>query len=252
MGRRDDLAQIERLIPLLRAPRRTPGETIWRGRKVRYADGASFHGQLNEIYGQKCYDFETENPRPRILDLGGNVGVATLRFRERHPQADIIVFEPDPSLLTLLRDNLANAGDSTTRVIPAAVWDYEGLIGFNSTGDDSGNVSASADEKIHCVDLADYCRSRVDFLKMDIEGAEAHVLRHLSRLNLLSNIDRLFIELHHWKDTEDSPFFHEILGILAQGGFDYRVTSAEVFSAAGASDPFPGSGNLLTLRAWKT
>ena len=45
-----------------------------------------------------------------ILDIGANIGYASLLFREVMPAADIYAFEPSPTNLTYLRTNLKETG----------------------------------------------------------------------------------------------------------------------------------------------
>lgn len=250
-GRHDDRATVERLLPLLRRPKSRPGEVTWRGHRLRYADGPSLYYQLAEIYLQGVYDFETANPTPRILDVGGNMGIAALRFREMHPQASITTFEADPHIAQILQDNLTRAGDHRTAVVAAAAWVRTGEIGFNATGDDSGNIQADLPTKLPCVDILDYFDAPIDFLKLDVEGAEYDLLAHLQNHGALAEVRQMFLELHHWPANPEPPRFQEILATLTAAGFSYRLSAAGVFHPQSEEGDLAQSGNMLTLRAWR-
>jgi FkbM family methyltransferase len=250
-SRKDDRAELERLIPLLRKPRQQPGTLVWQGLPIHYADGASLYYQLAEIFEQRVYDFSTSLSAPRILDVGGNIGIAVRRFRRIFPQANITTFEPDPALAKILRRNLAAADDVKTRVIEAAAWTKSGMVGFNPTGNDSGSISIEHNHQLPCCDIIEFLDERVDFMKLDVEGAEYDLLAHMHEAGSLSQIDRLFVELHHWPDAGTPVRFHEALQIIAAAKFEYRITTAEVFGSFQAYYDQPHAGNQLTIQAWR-
>jgi FkbM family methyltransferase len=252
LGRHDDAAELQRLFRLLRMPKHHPGSILWRGRSLRYADAPALYHQLADIYVSRVYDFACDRPAPRILDVGGHIGLACWRFREQFPAAKITTFEPDPGLVSLLRANLATTGDSQTEVIAAAAWTREGTFGFSTTGDDSGSLDAHGSLQVPTVDLARFCEEKVDFIKLDIEGAEFDVLAHLVATGALNRVQRLFIELHQWQ--QNAPRFHEVLTSLKNAGFNYRIHSAVCLGTASrpaglSAVNYPA--NLITVYAWR-
>ncbi len=254
LGREDDEAAVKRLFPMLRKPKQVAGITRWKNRDLHYVDAPSVYYQLSDIYIGLAYDFSSENQTPYILDVGAHIGLATLRFRELFPTAKIIAFEPDPQIADCLTHNLAKAADHQTEVIVAAAWSKKGEIGFKSTGDDSGGIDKDTTTSlVPTIELASYCQQTVDFLKLDIEGAEFEVIQHLHHSGVLPNVRRLFLELHHW-DTTKIPRFHEALNIIAESGFNYRISSAEAFPEGRLSDRYDryrNSTNLVVLSAWR-
>ncbi|MCF7688802.1 MAG: FkbM family methyltransferase [Cephaloticoccus sp.] len=251
VGRTDDKAEILRCFNLLRLPKHVPGSISWHGQCLRYADGPALYHQLTDIYVDHCYDFYCANTSPRILDVGGHIGLASLRFREQFPDANITVFEPDPALVVMLRSNLAMVNSQGTQVVASAAWTYDGEIGFQITGDDSGGIREDATCLVKCIDLASYCTTKVDYLKLDIEGAEFTVLDHLYRTGSLTQVQRVFIELHAW-EPGTPPKFHQIFLILAEAGFDYRIRSAQIFPSGVEASLNPNqTANLVTVFAWR-
>lgn len=252
LGRRDDHAAVRRLFGLLHQPKHQPGVVTWRGRPLRYADAPALYYQLSDIYLERVYDFSGDRPDPRILDVGGHIGLASLRFRELFPRARISSFEPDPALVAILRANLAAANDALTEVIAAAAWSADGVRGFAVTGDDSGALAENGAIQVATIDLACFCAEPVDFLKLDVEGTEFELITHLAATGALAHVRRLFIELHEW--NSGAPRFHETIARLVAAGFNYRLRSAGAFG----TQPHPAGftalahpANLVALYAWR-
>ncbi|MEO6873552.1 MAG: FkbM family methyltransferase [Opitutaceae bacterium] len=252
LGRRDEAAAVQRLFPLLRRPKHQPGTITWQNHPLCYADASALYHQLSDIYIERAYDFTCDQPAPRILDVGGHIGLASLRLRQLFPHARLTTFEPDPVLANMLRTNLAAAGDAATELIVAAAWSSDGSRAFAATGDDSGALADHGSLQVSTVDFARFCLEPVAFLKLDVEGAEFELIEHLAATGALSQVRRVFIELHEWQDGP--PRFHSLIGRLATAGFNYRLRSAALFGA----EPQPGGftavghpGNLVALYAWR-
>lgn len=237
-------SELERLAVLRDGPRHVPGTAAFRGWALTYHDGPSFYWQLREIFFDGCYDVDLPGPAPRILDLGGNVGVAALRLRLLAPDARLTVYEAEPGLARTLERNLRAAGDTTTEVVTRAVWVHDGEVGFASAGDDAGQVAPEAERRVPCVDVATLCRERIDLLKMDVEGAEHELLPRLAATRTLENVRRLIVECHlgGQRTRLDS-----LLRLLADAGMEYRILRAidqpEV-------DETPARSGFAAVRVW--
>lgn len=174
-----------------------------RGEPFSFLNTFDFVRQVTEIFVDRQYYFQLPSKdSQRILDLGSNVGVSAIYFLTEFPQARIECFEPSFTTFSVLRDNLKHysrvslhrlaVGDESSprqlfssRNKPAAAsfWDRD----FNDT---------SVVETVNQLSLADILQdSRVDLLKMDIEGAEYESIASLSDEQLLL-IDRMVVELH--------------------------------------------------------
>jgi hypothetical protein len=73
--------------------------------------------------------------------------------------------------------------------------------------------------KIEAVRLFDYLTPKVDFLKLDVEGAENVVLRDCK--NKLQDLGSFFFEYHN--DVNQAQTFHELLGFVKDAGFHYYI-----------------------------
>lgn len=136
-----------------------------------------------------------ENFKPKtIIDLGSNIGFASIYFNLRDPQASITALEPDPSNLELLA---ANAGRTDAiKIIPAAIAATAGTQIFYprpQQGMSSSFIKHSMSKPISVItysldSLLDFLKLPiVDLVKFDIEGAEWDVFStaDLKRINNL-------------------------------------------------------------------
>lgn len=120
-----------------------------------------------------------------IIDLGANVGFTMGDFARRFPDATIIGLELDRQTAELCRLNIRGWG-TRCAVFNKAVWSTSGTVEFE-TGDGSWStkivrlaphegrsLTASA------VSMDDFMEELaldvIDYVKMDIEGAEAEIL----------------------------------------------------------------------------
>jgi FkbM family methyltransferase len=192
--------------------------------KIVYRDGPTFLMSINELFINEYYKFRTIKERPRIIDCGSYIGTSILYFKVNYPNAVITGFEPDQKNYSLLKSNLGNWNFSDTNVVNAAIWINNESISFNSVGNmssriETGIIEIANKKVVKCVRLKDLLNEEIDFLKIDIEGAEFAVLKDCS--DNLKNIKNLFIEYH---GSYDEMFkLNEILGILLKNNFKYYI-----------------------------
>jgi FkbM family methyltransferase len=137
---------------------------------------------FREVYGRHVYDPPAEvrgalgtlGRPPRILDLGANVGITAVRFRQLFPHSTIVSYEPDPDNLRVLRQTHAANNDTSWQIIEACAGVAPGLTRFIS-GQQANSHLATDDEPgaIECP-VVDAMPDVVDcdLLKIDIEGGE--------------------------------------------------------------------------------
>ena len=240
-----------------REARRTPGRVDIAPYRFEYSDAMSAWPQWDDIFMHGSLAFETAASAPRILDCGANIGLASIYFTRRYPNARITAFEADPSLAAICRRNLAASGGGRVDVRDAAVWVGEGSIEFVCEGADSGAI-ASLRPSIHgpvafvpAVRLRDWLGEPVDLLKLDIEGAELPVLEDCR--DLLHNVRALTIDLHEFNPVNRQT--GAIFELLAQAGFlfDMRGLVSLPWRASRVESPFPDPSPVwvATVRAWR-
>jgi FkbM family methyltransferase len=127
------------------------------------------------------------------IDIGANVGFYSLGFSKRATQGAVHSFEPVPLNYHLLALNVIDNGLSNVVVNNCAVGDINGESdlciardGAYSSFVDTGRKPIQEKLRTKVVTLDSYCVSanctRVDILKVDVEGAEPMVLRGCSGL----------------------------------------------------------------------
>ncbi len=187
-------------------------------------DSASFIWQFKEIFVDNVYKFDSYDDEPLIYDCGANVGLSCLYFKCRFPKAKIKAFEADPDISKILKSNLSRNNIQNIEIFDQAVWVDDDGVKFNSDGADGGSVVSSEKSiTVNSVRLRELiaCESKIDLLKIDIEGAEFDVLRDCREF--LGNVDNIFVEYHSRNGSAQR--LSEILGFLQNAGFRYYIES---------------------------
>ena len=142
-----------------------------------------------------------------IYDIGANIGIASLYFAARYPQAQCFGFEPVPSNFQICSANYGNLPQG--RMFPWAVGAHSGSATFEFDEADlrGGRLEATqpgGDKPAHqrltvpVVSIADLVTEQQltppDFVKIDVEGAEMAVLAGIGPC--LPHIQRVLIETH--------------------------------------------------------
>lgn len=202
------------------------GKTNLVTKNFHFIDSESFINQYLEIFENQCLFFETNNQKPKIIDCGANIGVSISYFKRLYPEAQIIGFEPDPKVFKFLQENLRLCNNELVKIINKAVWNEQTSINFLPDEADGGKITEEGQLTVKTVRLSDYLTERIDFLKMDIEGAEHEVLPSIS--NNLKNVKFLFLEVHLEYNT--SQKLENILSILRSNGFVYSFQTVKHLS----------------------
>lgn len=143
-------------------------------------------GVLGEILIQRVYDLPAEARerllaigRPRVLDLGGHVGLAGIAFLQQLPDATLLSFEPDPANADVL-DRVIDANPPATRwELRRAGAGSRGRTERFTAGLSSGSrLSTDAKDATQTVTIVDVMSDlqAADLLKMDIEGGEWEIV----------------------------------------------------------------------------
>lgn len=170
------------------------------GYRVTVADARSFVWQFYEIFFKGYYDFKAATANPVIIDCGSNIGLSLINFKKQYPGAQIFAFEADAGICELLRKNVQINGISDITVFNQAVWTKDETLSFKSEGADGGQISNDTEHsnKVEAIDLKRFLDGfeKVDFLKIDIEGAEATLLPHIAYV--LHKVENIFVEFHSY------------------------------------------------------
>jgi FkbM family methyltransferase len=159
-----------------------------------------------QIFFKRNYEFEV-NRHPRIIiDAGANIGLASIFFSNKFPDARIIAIEPEESNWLLLQKNLSPYGN----IVPvrAALWNENtpvdivdpgfGKWAFRTRAQTGEDVADEIGQTVRgmTVDtlMKEQAIDHIDIFKIDIEGAEREVL--IDPSSWIDKVDTLIIELH--------------------------------------------------------
>lgn len=224
-----DKFQFENLLLKFRKTPRYKRQTF-RFKKFTFTvpDALSVIWQIKDYFVDGNYCFKVNTDSPVIYDCGANIGVASVYFKSIFPRAKIKAFEADLEIAGYFRENLLkNKMFDNVEIISKAVWIHEHGVSFGKEGADSGSLfNLNNQTKVESIRLKGMIDEevRIDFLKMDIEGAEVEVIRDCD--NVLGKIKYLFIEYHFLKGKKQE--LDVVLHILTKGGFKYFINQTQV------------------------
>jgi FkbM family methyltransferase len=219
-------AEYERLYAELNhVPRYTERQIKVNKWSVNIPDKTSFLWAFREIFISRIYAFPFDGASPYILDLGANIGLSVLFFKQIYPNARIVAFEADPQIYRYLEQNVHGNGYTDVILINKAVWDSTTTLEFHPEGADAGRVVAEGNQdtiEVAAIDVQDILREHpADFFKIDIEGAEEIVLP--ASRDYLPHIPFIFVEYHSRPEQKQS--LHKIVNLLTEYGFRIHIHS---------------------------
>jgi FkbM family methyltransferase len=197
-----------------------------KGLPFHYISPAELIHGLQEIFVDRIYE-QPFGPQPYILDCGANVGLSVRYFKSIAPDAIIEAFEPDPANFALLEKNVAPCGNGIV-LHRKAIWKENTVLRFESGGLMSSRIADGAEAggkqmvDVEAVRLKDWLQRPVDFLKIDIEGAEYEVLRDVQ--DSLGAVKCMFIE-YHGTYAQNGELV-DMLRMVQQAGFHFYIKEA--------------------------
>ena len=200
------------------------------GYKTRFCSFHSLAYLFEEIFIDQQYHFEIRKTNPFIVDCGSNIGMSILYFKMIYPDCEILAFEPEERAFACLATNIAANGLHSVQLNQKALTSKEGQIALFTDPDDPGSLRASTvrepdtkqEQQVQGTRLSPYIDRQVDFLKIDVEGAEAALLEDLAAEGKLTQIREMVLEFHHHIDP-GSDFLSHVFLLLERGGFGYQV-----------------------------
>jgi len=181
----------------------------------------------NEIFAR--LDYKCSKDAKVIVDIGANIGLASLYFLTRSRDSFVYAFEPVPLNVERFRKNL-NGFEDRYELAQQAVAVRPGTVDFGieptgrlgSLADDAREGSVSERDyqkyiKVSAVTINDALwrildkSGQIDLLKVDVEGTEAELVAALLP-EIRRKIERMHVE---WQFTEN-PIADT--HVLKQGG----------------------------------
>ena len=215
--------------------RRMTRESIF-GYEVHFFDYHLFSTLFEELYVAEVYYFSTTSPEPLIVDCGSNIGLAVLYFKRLYPKCRVIAFEPDRATFEMLERNVRANNLADVTLVQKALYDSVGSVPFFISPEQPGllvqstrkeNLASSQETMVETEMLSTYLSEPVDFLKMDIEGAEDHVLKDLNETGKLALVREIVLEYHHHLTPREDKL-GVFLKTLEQTNFGYQLKAALV------------------------
>ena len=200
--------------------------------KIHFFDYRTFVFLFEEHFINNEYYFNVKVSCPLVIDCGANIGMALIFFKKLYPNSRIIAFEPDKRTFEKLKKNVEINKLKNIKLFNKAVMNSEGTVNFYYDPSNPGSLSMSIEkkrlpgvcERVDSTLLSNYIEERVDFIKMDIEGAEFSVIQELTNQNKLKLVNEIIIEYHHHIEPEENRF-SKILKILEDNGFGYQINA---------------------------
>lgn len=209
-------------------PRFKEGTTNIFGKPFKFHDGKSFVATYKELFQTHIYKFEPSGTARTIVDCGANLGLSVLYFSMNYPDHKIIAFEPDEQIFKVLKENVETFHLKNVSIYQKAIWNKSEVLRFFAEGGMGGRVETSYTNQkpveIEAVPLRDYLNEDVDFLKIDIEGAEDVVLNDCK--DVLHKVKNIFFEYHN--RTNEPQTLHHLLEIVSEQGFTYYIKESDV------------------------
>lgn len=144
-------------------------------------------------------------PEALIVDLGSNIGATMLHYGMIYPMARIIGVELDHENALLAAENIAVLGDRAA-LVHAAVWNEDRIVSYGGEEAWGLMVDPSGIRRVRGITMptlyATFGIRGIDFLKVDIEGAERELFS--GDLSWLLQVASLYIEVHHGQPLMDS------------------------------------------------
>lgn len=156
-----------------------------------------------QIFVRREFDMEMHGEVKTILDLGGNIGLASIFFANRFPDANIVSVEPDQGNFRLLTQNVEKY--PLIRAMNKAVFSKDCTMYLVDTGDGEASYQVTEHSTgqtvlgtVNCLSVPSIMQThgfrQVDVIKMDIEGSEEATL--LENSGWTANARIVMVEIH--------------------------------------------------------
>jgi FkbM family methyltransferase len=161
-----------------------------------------------EVHLQKALSAHLE-PGSVVYDVGAHIGVVSMFASELVGSAGtIFAFEADPENAERIKMHAQRNNLSQIQVFSCVVWSSDGYLSFERASAESsrnqGSVAATSDRTkrdaivVESISLDNFANRRLapTLIKIDVEGAEAEVLRGCEQIFARSH-PTVICEVHH-------------------------------------------------------
>ncbi len=193
---------------------------------------------IEEMYINKQYALDTDEPIKTVLDLGSNVGTSIIYFLAEYPEAHIYGFEPTAYCFDRLSKTVGgrkhvtlekkaiDSEDGKKVSIYTHPLGHSGSSNFFIEGGTSEEVSTITMDSI----MKKYELTMIDILKVDIEGFEYEIFKNFINS---SSVRYIMVEIHPFLSGHSQEEFLKLLP-------DFKVTKIE-------QNPYSGKAIQINL-----
>jgi len=173
---------------------------------------------------------------PILFDVGANIGEWSSLFVKFNPQAKIFLFEPQPACHIKIRDKnipqfiliphaVSSIAGQTLKLFTSG--DTSGIASFHQRRDSYFNGKSFTSSDVLTITIDDVIKenklTRVDFMKMDVEGHEIDVLK-----GAVKSLERQLIKALSFEfgsgNINSRTFFRDFWDLLTPLGYKiYRI-----------------------------
>ena len=211
-------------------------KTFTNGYNVSFRNDCEVEVIYDDIFSKNTYFFRTESPEPYIIDCGGHIGLAVLYFKRLYPRSRIVTFEPNPETFSLLERNIAQNNLRDVRAFNMALSRrdskntilYVGedfLQAWDSTDTIEPDLWPNMDQyrgiAVRSTRLSSFINGKVEFIKIDIEGAEYQVLKECQAR--MGSVGAITLEYHQNERNLASHKLDKTLDLLRAEGFRHEL-----------------------------
>lgn len=199
---------------------------------ARYEEHLMLEWVMKEQLEDKFYDHEFARVKKGdvVLDIGAHIGTFT-RFALNKGAQLIVAFEPDPSNIVCFKQNFEKEiREQRVILIEAAAWNSPGTLNFkiDSQNPIMSMVKEDGEFVVTAVTIDETIRNlglnQVDFIKMDIEGAERYAIAGAHGTISLFG-PRMALCIYH---LEDDP--KVISQLVLEFNSNYRVVQKKSYN----------------------
>jgi FkbM family methyltransferase len=168
-------------------------------------------------------------PPKTVIDLGANIGLASLWFLSRFPGASVIAVEPERGNASVLRENLSTS-ENVLRIYEACIGAYEREVTLDSSQGEWANRLVEIDGNsppgciVPAIAMDRIIRENgvesIDLLKCDIEGAEIELFESCG--SWISKVRLAVVECHDDFDTD------KLLELIRKNGTEFECVYRDV------------------------
>ena len=156
-----------------------------------------------QVFIQREYEVDYGAPLKYIVDAGANIGMATLYFKQRFPEAEVVAIEPHPRNAEAFRLHTSHL--KNVRLYEAALHSRGSIEmhvtdeGFGSNGFmtrlDASEQSVATVRSITLEEIRqDMHWPHFDLVKLDIEGGEGALFEQ--GLDWMKHTTHIMLEFH--------------------------------------------------------